>query len=235
LAIQFDEVAVAGTHVCAIKADSSLWCWGENTYGQLGLGFVSPVEAPFTSSPTMITNPASSGWESVSASVFQTCAVRDDGTLWCWGQDDFLSQGYKITSGEYVPKRVTHSSNFVSVSVGGARADRQHAGVINSRNELFCWGDDTFGEVGDGGAVAVTEGRDERIDEPTKLSSPGDWLHVSAGGVSTCGISLEGEFYCWGDNTKGQIGDGTFEYRSFPTKISLAPTFLRSIKTFIFR
>jgi hypothetical protein len=77
---------------------------------------------------------------------------------------------------------------------------------------LYCWGDNSEGQVGDG-----TVG--EQRPAPKKIGTNGVWATVSAGGFHTCAISTGKSLYCWGSNFAGQIGDGTGEQRPSPKKI----------------
>ena len=80
-----DWVAVSAglSHTCAIKTDGSLWCWGDNGKGQLGLGEGTSVNHPV---PTQVIDPAGS-WYKVAAGAGHTCGVQTAGSLWCWGDN----------------------------------------------------------------------------------------------------------------------------------------------------
>ena len=74
------HIAAGSLHICGIRTDATLWCWGANGSGQLGTG-----NHTNQTRPRQVTTPAAGGWASVTAGGAHTCATRTDGTLWCWG------------------------------------------------------------------------------------------------------------------------------------------------------
>src|SRR5438552_2917680 len=72
-------VTGGGAHTCATRTDTTLWCWGGNSSGQLGIGTTVNQDLP-----QQITTPAATGWASVTTGWLHTCAARTDTTLWCW-------------------------------------------------------------------------------------------------------------------------------------------------------
>lgn len=228
----FETAAVGGDHTCATKPEGSLWCWGYNLSGELGIGYQSSWENPFVSTPTPVTSPETLGWLKVAAGLGQTCAIRENNTLWCWGSDDILSSGYSITSGDFIPKQVSRDRNLISVAVGGSE-HTAHGCVLNDRDKLFCWGVDDFGQVGDGGTFEIPLAS-VFVDKLTEVETPPKWTFVSAGVSSTCGIS-ENSYYCWGANDMGKLGDDTTEPRSSPVKITMKPlSFINKFKFYLF-
>jgi alpha-tubulin suppressor-like RCC1 family protein len=79
------SVALGDSHTCAVKTDGSLWCWGNNFYGQLGDGTNTSRNTPVQI--------MSSGVSSVSLGGDHTCAVKTDGSLWCWGYNNYGQLG----------------------------------------------------------------------------------------------------------------------------------------------
>jgi len=80
------SVSAGGHHTCAVKTDGSLWCWGDNSYGQIGNGTLGgSVSEPVQVIPSGVSS-VSSGW-------FHTCAVKQNGSLWCWGDNGYGQLG----------------------------------------------------------------------------------------------------------------------------------------------
>lgn len=170
----------SGNHMCAIKSSGTLWCWGYNAAGQLGLN-----DATDRSVPTQVGS--DSDWIAGTAGQYNSCAIKSDRTLWCWGQNDFGQAG-NGTSGSDLPTPVqADGSNWASVSMG-----RTHTCAIKTDNSLWCWGDNTDGQLGIGSLVAQTH--------PTQVS--GSWKQVDTSadgpGSYTCAIKTDDTLWCWG-------------------------------------
>lgn len=219
----FAFVSTGTTHACAVKTDGTMWCWGDNTYGQLGIGSKPVPTTPYV--PTAFFNqyaPVQVGsdldWTGVSVFVNQTCAVKENGTLWCWGMDNLLSRGDGDYTPTYSPVKIGDKSDWVSVAVGGAY-NRQHACGKKNDMSLWCWGDDEFGQVGNGGEVVIPATPETYVKQPELIGANYKWSFVSAGSTYTCAITKDSELFCWGNNVDYQLGDGTSEYRSVPTLV----------------
>ncbi len=122
---------------CGI-AGGNLYCWGENTYGELGLGNTTPYNTP-----QQITSPSAS-WSSVSTSGNDTCAITTTGALYCWGRNQYGELGIGSTSQQTSPQQVTSpSTTWSSVSTGGTDTC-----AITTGGALYCWGRNQYGEDG---------------------------------------------------------------------------------------
>jgi alpha-tubulin suppressor-like RCC1 family protein len=204
------EVSVGASDTCGIRADGSLWCWGANTYGQLGTG----EHASRMDVPQPVTRPARGGWASVSAGAAHTCATRTNGNLWCWGASTLGQLG----TGEHasrmdVPQQVTHPARggWASVSAGGA-----HTCATRTDNTLWCWGANTYGQLGTGTTIPARKPR------PVTHPARGGWVSVNAGDSYTCAIRVPTERtpWCWGRNNFGQLGIGNDTDESLPRYVS---------------
>ena len=125
------SVATGGWHTCGIKADHSLWCWGWNADGELGNGTTQD-----SASPVQI---GGSTWASVAAGAGidgeHTCAVKLDGSLWCWGANALGQLGVGSTTSSATPVQVG-SATWTNVSGGAA-----HTCGVQGDGTLWCWGD----------------------------------------------------------------------------------------------
>lgn len=189
----WSKVACGQGHTCAIRADSSLWCWGRNSGGELGLG--SEAEG-------QLREPARVGaevdWEDVSAGQNHTCGVRA-GVLYCWGNNESGQLGLDVDSFTPVPTLVPGLSAVRSVSV-----DTFHSCVIGVEGDLFCVGRNIEGQLGDGTIDAKSV--------PTAALPADDWDQVSVGRFHTCGVR-GGAVRCTGENAQGRLGVGDNERR----------------------
>jgi alpha-tubulin suppressor-like RCC1 family protein len=135
-------VAAGLYHTCAIKQDSSLWCWGSNEDGQLGDGSDEDKNTPVKI--------IESGVVDVALGYNHTCAIKKDGSLWCWGNNEYGQIGDGTNKDKKSPVKIIESG-VVSVAAGGA-----HTCAIKTDGSLWCWGANTSGQIGDGSAWKST-------------------------------------------------------------------------------
>lgn len=216
-------VAAGSLHTCAAIEDGTVWCWGDNSTGQLGHGTVSDVE-PFPVQVlgmdggllSMAMNGSQDRTEHSEdpiVYVHHTCAVKVDGTVWCWGANSRGQLGDGQLHGEPIaePQQLAAlGADVVRVSAG-----RLHACAVKDTGKVWCWGDNVSGQVGNGSTSDVAL--------PAEV--PGiDAIDVSAGGDHSCAVTAQGDVTCWGDNRQGQCGvDGSPNYPPFidqPTIVS---------------
>jgi len=148
------SLAAGVSHTCGIRRDGTLWCWGYNGHGQLGIG--SPFDS-FT--PTQVG--VDRDWASVNASYQHTCAIRTDGRLYCWGRTDVLGIGTRRPDVHASPVRVGMDSDWAELSTL-----RYHTCATRTDGTLSCWGDNDQGKLGIGDMA-------DRLD-PTRACFPAD-------------------------------------------------------------
>jgi alpha-tubulin suppressor-like RCC1 family protein len=174
-----------------VTAAGAVKCWGENGRGQLGDGTMASRDEPVAVSRL-------SGITRVAAGLSFTCAVSTTGALSCWGANDSGQLGDGTTTDRATPVPVSGlASGVTDVAAGYA-----HACAVTSAGGVKCWGDNTFGELGDGTTAAHSAPADV-----TGLTSGA--VAVASGGYYSCALTSAGGVKCWGDNTFGQLGDGT--------------------------
>ena len=147
ITIDASAISLGWLHTCAIKADSSLWCWGANDYGQVGNGTAGgSVSSPVQIMPSGVSS-VSLGGAFDPDHPGHTCAIRQDGSLWCWGYNHNGQLG-NGTGGFWQysssPTRVI-SSGVSAVSAGGF-----HTCAIKTDGSLWCWGENAYGQLGNG-------------------------------------------------------------------------------------
>ena len=202
----WNSITVGGFHTCATRSDGTLWCWGYNDFGQLGIGNTISQDLP-----QQVTSPAADGWASGTAGYQHTCAARSDTTLWCWGNDREGELGIGNSIGQYeVPQQVTvpAGTGWTSPVSGGFHtcATRTHA--------LWCWGQNDSGQLG----IGSTAGEDlpQRVRVPTSTG----WSLIALGTFHTCATHTGHTLWCWGNNFQGQLGIGSTANQDLPQQVT---------------
>ena len=147
---------------------------------------------------------------SLSAGALRTCGVTLSGEAYCWGRSD------GTTANSESPVAVAGGLSFATVSTGF-----DHTCGVTRSGEAYCWGDNGDGEIGNG---EFSRG----ANQPVAVVGGLKFGAVSAGGFHTCGVTLSGGAYCWGDGDAGQLGFGGHAGTSKPLAVS-APVDLLSI------
>lgn len=185
-------LAAGESHFCAIKADGSLWCWGSNDRGQLGLG--STLDQGTPQQVGIATD-----WVEITGGASTTCGIRSSagvvGTLWCWGANDSGELGIGSLVEQHLPTQVGTDSQWVSVSLG-----YNHACGITASKQLFCWGSNGNGQLGSGGDYETS---------PVQIKNDTQWVSVASGAQTTLAVDDLGHLWAWGDDSYGQLGDAT--------------------------
>jgi hypothetical protein len=217
-------VSYNGTFGCGVKADGTVWCWGNNSYGELGIGDLTvssstpPVEVVTAAGGTALSGITSVG---VSDTGYTACAIGASGAVWCWGYGAYgqLGNGFKNNSSYATPVLVDSSAAQFS----GAQTislSYEHACVYKTDKTVWCWGDNTYGEVGVG-STATT------ILYPTQVTN----LQTSALDViasdepygNSCAATADGSAYCWGGNSYDSLGNGLMSGMAIvPTQVLTA-------------
>lgn len=192
------RMVVAGSHTCGIRSDDSLWCWGSNVDGQLGVGdFTACAGGGVCSTPTRVGT--DTDWSSVAVGAGHTCAIRTDGSLWCWGRGDAGQLGLNDLTSRESPVRVGTAVNWELIALGA-----RHTCGIRADGTLWCWGANDQGELGVGSPGCGTG----PCRVPTQVGTTADWTSVALGDNHTCATREDGSLWCWGDSTAGQLGLG---------------------------
>lgn len=198
-----DAVAVdAGRHhTCALREGGTVSCWGHNVNGELGDGSSELI------STTPVQVVGISDAEEVAAGGFQTCALREGGTVSCWGQNDSGQLGDGTTADSPAPVTVAGLTDITAIATQGSHSCALHVG-----GTVSCWGSNTFGELGDGTTVDSST--------PMTVSGVSDATAISVGAFHTCALRTGGSVSCWGWNSRGQLGNGTTDDSATPVSVS---------------
>ena len=180
------RIALGFKHGCAIT-EGRLYCWGDNSVGQLGLGdFESQV------SPARVGS--EEDWFAVAAGEEHTCGLRGPGELYCWGRNHTGAALLGDLVPHESPTLVRSADNWLQVDTG-----QDYTCARNALGELWCGGINIEAQLGQGT-------RSESIPELTQVGSDTDWTELACGRGHTCALRGSGELYCWGTNVMNQQG-----------------------------
>jgi alpha-tubulin suppressor-like RCC1 family protein len=195
-------VAAGFDHTCAILTGGVVSCWGYNGSGQLGDGtnVNRATPAPVSGLPAAAVG-IGSGYE-------HTCAIVSGGALWCWGSNSNGQLGDGTISSSRTPVRVSGLSGVTAVTGG-----RWHTCALTTGGAVLCWGHNASGQLGDGTGIG-------RLTPTPVTGLSSGVVAIDAGDSHTCVILTGGGVRCWGDNSWGQLGDGTITNRLTPTGVS---------------
>ncbi len=210
------DVSAGYNHTCALRTDfRQLYCWGDNTYGQLALNNTVSTMQP--------TDPYGSNWTSISVGSYHTCGVSI-GRLFCWGYNGTGQLGDDSTVDRWVPVQIGSAQDWMEVSAVGNSTCGRRFGA------LYCWGTNNFGQLGDDTTT--------QRNVPTRVGAASDWIGVSGStgnGGFTCGLrgaSGSGAVACWGKNDLGQLGNGIFGNRELPVRVGTASDWVATSANF---
>lgn len=192
---------------CAATTSGPVRCWGFNTWGQLGNGEVQESEQLGTDSPVAVLG-LPSGVRAVAAGGVHACALSAAGGLWCWGGNGAGQLGDGSTTNRSAPVAVIGLDSGVQAVSAGS----DHTCAVTAAGGVTCWGYNAWGQLGDG----TTTNRATPV-EVVGLDS--GVVAVTAGGTHSCALTSGGALSCWGSNSAGRLGDGTFTDRPQPVDV----------------
>ena len=186
----------------ATKTDGTLWVWGVNSNGQLGINTTADKSTPVT------TFAGGTNWRQVSCGNAHITAVKTDGTLWTWGDNTGAELGINLsglTTCRTTPVTTfAGGTNWKQVSSGNL-----HTAALKTDGTLWTWGSNTNGQLGDNTSVT-------RSTPVTTFTGGANWKQVSCGTNYTSAIKTDGTLWTWGSNNNGQLGINTTVDKSTP-------------------
>ena len=196
-------VATGSSHSCALTSAGELWCWGLNTFGQLGDGTTTSRSTP------VVVSGFDGAVVAVAAGWGHTCALTSSSALWCWGLNVYGQLGDGTTTDRHVPLMISAPGS----GVAGVAAGMYHTCAVSTAGAAACWGLNLNGQLGDGTTTTRLA--------PVWVSGLGSGVVVLAAGYAhTCALTTGGAVQCWGRNGEGQLGDGTTMDRLTPVAVS---------------
>lgn len=202
--LTFASLAPGGdSHGCALTDGGAAWCWGSNAFGQLGDGTKTNAPQP---DPREVAGPQT--FTVLALGGKHTCALGEDGAVWCWGDNRAGQLGDGTTTERLTPTLVDSSLRFVRVTAG-----QQHTCALTADGEAMCWGHNGFGQLGTGEDAGTSL-------TPVAVTGGIGFTALSAGEEFTCGLDTAGAVFCWGSNRAGWLGTGSDERSPVPAPVA---------------
>jgi len=189
----FVAVAAGDQYSCGLTTSGAAYCWGDNGSGELGNG-------NSTSSGVPVPVAGGLNFVALSAGYSHACGLTRDGAAYCWGSNGSGELGNGTTQESTSPIAVSGGLTFAAITAGqGATCG------VTTGGAAYCWGYNGYGQLGNAAAPLTN------APNPTPLLVSGGltFATVSTGYLHTCGVTPQGAAYCWGDNSEGELGDGS--------------------------
>lgn len=187
--LSFTKISAGGDFACGITTNQMVYCWGDDTFGQIGNGGDGGGETP------KLATVKSERFTAISAGLHHVCALNLTGRAYCWGDDARGQLGDNRLIPSTTPIPVSDSTlQFTVVSAG-----ENHTCGVTTTGSAYCWGEGSLGQLGNGA------GADSEI---PMLVGGGTFQTITAGRNHTCAVDTSGAVSCWGDNSLGQLGTG---------------------------
>jgi alpha-tubulin suppressor-like RCC1 family protein len=250
------QIGAGSVYSAALKSNGTVWCWGSNSVGQLGIGSLSPATSNTAVQVTGLT-----GVKAISVGSSFCMALKDDGTVWSWGDNSTGQLGINNTTASSSPVQATGVTDVAKITAGyyhamalkgngtllvwGRNQEGQlglgtsgtnsltaqtlsgfgpvvsmaggssHAMAILSDGSVWAWGDDTSGALGDSAAASSST-------VPVFVAGfPATAACVNGGGAGSMAVESNGRLWSWGSNSAGRLGDGSTTTRFMPVYIGL--------------
>lgn len=194
-------VRAGGYTSCGLVSDGTPYCWGDDTYGQLG-------DAGTTSQSAPVAVGGGFKFDGMSVGSSTVCALDSNGKAYCWGYGYDGQLGNGASSSRGLPQPVSGGLVFKNIAVG-----YQHVCGVGSTGDAWCWGNGAYGQLGNGSSAVSS------LSAPTAVVGGLKFSALATGRLHTCGL-VSGLAYCWGANSYGQLGDGTTTSRLLPTPVT---------------
>jgi len=203
------QLSTGGSNSCALLGNTSVYCWGLNSNGNVGDGTTgqSDARALYRYSPVQAQD--LNGAIQVSTAAKHSCALLDDATVKCWGSNAYGQLGTATYADSAIPVKVKSLTGVTKISAGA-----YHTCALLNTKTVKCWGANGNNQLGDG------TNRDKTAPVSVSGLTGVESIWASAEGMHTCALLSTKTVKCWGDNQYGQLGNGTSVRPSSPVVVT---------------
>jgi len=198
-------VSAGNSFTVALKSDGTVWSWGYNYFGQLGDGTTTTAKR----TPVRVTG--LTDVISVSAGHTHTAVLKADGTVWTWGYNWYGQLGDGTIINKHAPVQVTGLTGVIAVSAGD-----EHTVALKADGTVWAWGHNWTGQLGTSTTTMYQSSTPVQIVGLTGITA------ISAGHSHTVALKSDGTAWAWGNNSHGQLGDGSTTWGGVPQPVQVA-------------
>lgn len=205
------QISGGANNYCAVLATGSVKCWGEGTVGQLGDG-------ASTNSSTPVTVSGITDAVKVAQGGYHACAILLGGSVQCWGSNSAYQLGDGTTTQRNTPVTVSGIFDAIDIDAGQRTASQGGDGftclvTVAGGNQLKCWGNDTYGQLGNGSITGV-------VTAPANVSGVNNVAQIFTGAINACALNTSGVIKCWGYGPYGTNGNGSMSTQTSPVTVT---------------
>lgn len=219
------NLTLGSRHSCALTSEGEVWCWGENSSGQLGNGSTTNSNVP-----VRVDGLPGKAIKFDAGENF-TCAVLEDNSIWCWGDNSSGQLNDGTTTNQPFPVQSALTSLPSQISGGQAEVVSEAAGLVslwgNAEPQNISGISDAMNISGNrwsAGGCAATGGNLVNCwgedNQPKPVEGTGDVMFVDAGWNHNCAMDINNFVLCWGENGSGELGDGKNENRESGARVA---------------
>ncbi|WP_018342824.1 T9SS type A sorting domain-containing protein [Cytophaga aurantiaca] len=190
----WDTVSTSYSFAVLLKTDGSMWGWGNNQFKQFGDTLYQKdayTHDPFFPYPIRIGT--DTDWKHAYAGVGSILAIKQNGTLWCWGSGNI---GNGTFDNSYIPIQVGTDTDWAMGAIGAF-----HCFALKTNGTLWCWGENTWGQLG-----YEMQGYPTRT--PIQMGTDTDWKFITSADYYNAALKTDNTLWTWGKNDAGQLGTG---------------------------
>jgi len=222
---QLSQVTSGWNHSCGIY-EQQAYCWGDNTYGQLGNSSTTRSLVPVAVNTSGVLSGKTI--KSISAGSDHTCALASDNLMYCWGDNTYGQLGNSSTTRSLVPVAVNTSGVLSGKTIKSMDVGYINGCAIASDDQAYCWGYNVRGQIGNNSTTQSTV--------PAAVSTAGVLAGKTIKSIAitlyhTCAIASDDQAYCWGENG-GKLGNNSSAQSNVPVAVTTSGVLAgKSIKT----
>ncbi|WP_177204667.1 RCC1 domain-containing protein [Hymenobacter arizonensis] len=204
-------VTAGSSHTLALTADGRLYAWGNNDFGQLGIGSTTSTPVPVAVGPARGAAPLR--WAHVSAGRSHSLAVTKEGRIYTWGSNRFGQLANEQSLVRTLPEPLQLPRHLANIAWAQVAAGGFHSLALSTDGRLVAWGNNCVGQLGDGSTT--------RQLQPVLVSMPqgsaaAKWARIASGSFHSLAYTTDNQLCTWGSNGFGQLGDGTTTNQQLP-------------------